>query len=202
MSIASFASDLVGELQRRALPKSLVQEQDLEQAFVLPIAARLAARQRGVRLYAHPWSNTRRCAPDCDSAPATGRGRVLGCPACWKSAGTWAPVTAFGSQHGFDLLAADGKQSLAVCIELSRARLGRLPSPDVQRFLGQCAMAATRHPLVVGFFAYHGSLQPKWERDSERAAKALKKGNIQLVFRSTWNARMVRDSEPFRVPLR
>ncbi len=194
MSIASFAADLVRELERRALPRQLVQAQDLEQQFVLPIAARLAARQQGLLLYVHPWSNTRRCAPACASAPPAGRGRVLGCPACWRSAGSWASIAAFGAQHGFDLIATDGKKSLAVAIELSRARGGRLPSRDVQRFIGQCAMAATKHAQVIGFFVYQGTLAPRWQRGTAEVAKSLKKQNIHLVFRSSWGARLARES--------
>jgi hypothetical protein len=196
MGITSFAADLVRELERRSLPKQLVLEQDLEKEFVLPMAARLVAKQRGVLLYVHPWSNTRRCAPACVSAPPAGRGRVLGCPACWRSVGGRASIAAFGSQHGFDALATDGKKSLALVIELSRARGGRLPSGDVQRFIGQCAVAATRHTQVVGLFVYHGTLAPRWQRDTGAVAKSLKKQNIHLVFRSTWNARLVRDSLP------
>ena len=194
MSIASFAADLVRELERRALPKQLVQEQDLEQQFVLPIASRLAARHRGVLLFAHPWSNTRRCTPSCASAPPAGRGRVLGCPACWRSSGAWGSLAAFGSQHVFDLLATDGRTSMAVAIELSRARVGRLPGPDVQRFVGECAIAATRHAQVVGFFVYQGTLSPRWQRDTAIAAKSLKKQNIHLVFRSAWSPRLARES--------
>lgn len=197
MSIATFAADLVRELDRRALPKQLVQAQDLEQQFVLPVAARLAARHHRVLLFAHPWSNTRRCAPACADAPPAGRGRVLGCPACWRSAGTWASVAAFGAQHVFDLLATDGRTSLAVAIELSRARGGRLPGRDVQRFLGHCAIAATKHAQVVGFFVYQGTLSPRWQRDTAAAARSFKKTqNIHLVFRSTWSARLARESLP------
>ncbi len=196
MSIASFAADLVRELERKALPKQLVQEHDLEQQFVLPVAARLAARHERVLLFAHPWSNTRRCSPACAVKPPAGRGRVLGCPACWRRAGAWAPVSAFGAQHVFDLLATDGRQSLAVAIELARARAGRLPGPDVQRFLGQCAIASTRHQHVVGFFVYQGAVSPRWERDTAEAAKSLKKRNIHLVFRSTWGAKMAKESFP------
>lgn len=196
MGIATFAADLVRELERRALPRQLVQAQDLEQQFVLPVAARLAARHRRVLLFAHPWSNTRRCAPACATAAPAARGRVLGCPACWRSAGGWASVVAFGTQHVFDLLATDSRKTLAVAIELSRARAGRLPGPDVQRFLGQCAIAATRHAQVVGFFVYQGTLSPRWQRDTAEAAKSLKKQNIHLVFRSTWGARLARESLP------
>jgi len=194
MSIAGFAADLVRELDRRTLPKQIVQQQDLEQLFVLPVAARLAARHRGVLLFAHPWSNTRRCKPACVTSPPAGRGRVLGCPSCWRRAGAWAPVAAFGAQHVFDLLATDGKQTLAVAVDLSRSRAGRLPGPDVQRFLGQCAIASTRHSQVVGFFVYQGALSPRWERDTADAAKSLRKRNIHLVFRSAWNPRLARES--------
>jgi hypothetical protein len=196
MSIAGFAADLVRELERRALPKQLVQGQDLEQQFVLPAAARLAARHRGVLLFAHPWSNTRRCTPSCASVPPAGRGRVLGCPVCWRSSGAWASLSAFGAQHVFDLLATDGKKSLAVAIELSRTRVGRLPSPDVQRFIGQCALAATRHAQVIGFLVYQGTLSPTWQRDTAKVAKLLKKQNIHLIFRSAWSQRLARESLP------
>jgi hypothetical protein len=196
MGIAGFAADLVRALERRALPRQLVQQQDLEQQFVLPVAARLAAQHRGVLLVAHPWSNTRRCAPSCASAPPAGRGRVLGCPACWRISGAWASLAAFGAQHVFDLLATDGKKSLAVAIELSRARGGRLPGRDVQRFIGQCAVAATRHPQIVGVFVYQGTLAPRWQRDTAKVAKSLKKQNIHLIFRSAWSPRLARESLP------
>jgi len=186
MPISRFASDLIQQLDQGRVPAGLVKEQDLEQKFVLPIAERLAAQHPDVLLYVHPWGRKRRCDPDCATLPPGESGRIIGCPKCWEvSKKAWASVAAFDSHHTFDLAAIDGSgKTLAVELKLSKPGKGHLPSGDVQRFLGQCALASTKHTVVVGYFVYYGELDGKWQGDPATAKKWFEDRDIHLVFRS------------------
>jgi hypothetical protein len=53
---------------------------------------------------------------------------------------------------------------------------------DIQRFLGQCAMAAVKHDVVIGLCGYRGTLNKEFEDDSEDVKNWNKKQNIRLVF--------------------
>ena len=186
MPISRFANDLVRILNQEPVPAGLQKEQELEQAFVLPIVERLVPEHTDVLVYVHPWRRTTLCTPVCAVLPPSGTGRVLGCPKCWEiSKKKWASVGAFGTHHTFDLAAIDSAgEKLAVELKLSRPRQGRLPSGDVQRLLGQCALARTKHDLVVGYFVYEGNLDQRWQEDTGKASVWLEAQSIRLVFRS------------------
>jgi len=185
MPVSRFARGLVGRLQRVSVPVGLTNEKALEQQVVLPEAERLVRRHPDVLLYVHPWGGTRKCAPACAVLPPGRAGRVHGCPTCWEvSKKQWASVGAFGTHHTFDLAAIDkSKQTLAVELKLSRPRNGRLPSGDIQRFLGQCALASAKHDVVVGYFVCQGDLDERWHKDTAAAMRWFRKHKIYLAFR-------------------
>lgn len=74
-------------------------------------------------------------------------------------------------------------RTLAVEIKLVSARGGRMPNGDIQRFLGQVALAATKHDAVIGVCGYHGKLNARWRDDTPDVERWLSGRNAQLVFR-------------------
>jgi hypothetical protein len=86
---------------------------------------------------------------------------VLGCPRCWHDSKPLWSVAAFGSHHTFDLVAADDRERLALEAKLVRARAGRMPNGEIQRFFGQCALAASKHARVIGLLISRGPLSAK-----------------------------------------
>ena len=54
---------------------------------------------------------------------------------------------------------------------------------EVQRFMGQCSLAATKHDFVIGFCAYRGRLDGRWHEDTERVTNWFAGRNMQLVVR-------------------
>ena len=116
--------------------------------------------------------------------PPGGPGRVVGCPRCWASSKAWASVEAFGTRNTFDLVVKDRRsKKLAVKIKLVSARDGRMPNGEIQRFLGQFSLAATKHDVVIGICGYLGSLSAKGRRDTHKVSRWFKARDISLVFR-------------------
>ena len=185
MSIRRFTDELADRLRRNPVPPRLRKEKELEIRFALPIVKRLAKRHTDVLLYVHPWGKKATCKPACLPAPPCDEGRVFGCPECWKnSKKEWSSVGAFGTHHTFDMAAIDSSRlTLAVELKLSRTRKGRLPSGDIQRFLGQCSLAATKHDSVLGLFVCQGKLDGRWRRDTKAAIEWFSSRRIHLVFR-------------------
>ena len=183
MPISAFSKELREALSREQIPGDLVSEADLERRFVVPVACELVARHADVLVYTHPFGGTSRCQPHCvHESPATGR--VFGCPRCWTTSKAWASRAAFGTHHSFDLVARDNSHTLALEAKLSRASGGRMPNGEIQRFLGQCALAAVSHSEVIGFFAHRGELNQKWHRDTKAATDWFDAHNVRLVFRA------------------
>jgi hypothetical protein len=61
---------------------------------------------------------------------------------------------------------------------------GRMPNDGMQRFFGQCALAATKHPIVIGVVGYRGVLSPKTShnRDTESVEQWFKRVGVHLAF--------------------
>lgn len=134
MPIAPFAAEFVEVLSRGPVGPSVRTEQALGREFVIPTTSRIAS--------SHPFRNKRRCAPQCAGEPPAAPGSVSGCRRCWTASKSWACVAAPGTHHTFDLVAKDRSQILAVELKLVGARSRRMPNGELQRFLGQCSLAA------------------------------------------------------------
>lgn len=182
LPIRPFASELVNALTREQLPDDLCDESDFERRFIIPLASRIAAKYPDVLLLSHPFRNKSCCAPDCDTARGTGNS-VPGCPNCWATSKQWASVTAFGTHHTFDAVARDSCDTLAVEIKLVGTRAGRNPNGELQRFLGQCSLAAAKHTAVVGICGIRAALNAKWHGDCHAVEQWFAKQNVHLVFR-------------------
>jgi len=184
MAISQFAADFIEILTREVPPQAVRTEKDLEREFVVPIATRAVARHPQVLVYSHPFRNRTCCVPVCAGAPPAGRGRVVGCPKCWAESKAWACVAAFGTNHTFDLVARDRDlKSLALEVKVAAVVAGRMPNGQIQRFLGQCSLAATSHDVVIGLCGLHGRLSEKWHRNTENAMKWFRGRNVYLIFR-------------------
>jgi hypothetical protein len=183
MPIGTFTTELAEGLRRGSIDPSVRTEQALERRFVIPVAARIAARHPDTLVFTHPFRNTRRCSNPCTCEPPPAPGRVFGCPRCWALSKPWASVAAFGTHHTFDLVAKDHSHTLANELKLVVARGDRMPNAEVQRFLGQCSLAATKHSSVIGFCVHRGAMRAKWREDTAAATKWFAGRNVQLVFR-------------------
>jgi hypothetical protein len=183
MALKEFAVDLVETLRSETIPSGLRRESEMEQKFLIPAAVRIASQHTDVLMYTHPYGNRMRCVPTCAPAPPAGRGRVVGCWKCWKDNKAWAAVPALGSHHTFDLVAKDNSRSLGLELKVVNARAGRLPSGEIQRFLGQCSLAAVRHYAVIGLVGYRGSVDEDLHFETERVSKWFQERNVTLLLR-------------------
>ena len=180
MTIDEFAVELIGALGREPIPPAIDGEQDFKKRFVIPEAARIDHAQRTVLLYAPPFLNKECCTPPCAKDPPAHSGRVTGCPECWANMKPWGSVVAFGTHHTFDLVAKDpSQQTLAVEAKLAEVSKGRKPNAQIQQFLGQCSLAATKHHVVIGICGDRG----QWYEDTGQVRKWFESRDVRLVFR-------------------
>lgn len=183
LSVTCFTDDLAQALARGPIPAGLLTEQDFERKFVIPVASRVASKHPDILLYAHPFGAKNSCLPECAKFPPGGAGRVLGCPKCWAASKDWATVAAFGTRHTFDLVARDHDNTLAVELKLVTINGGRMPNGEIQRFLGQCSLAGSKHSFVIGIFGHRGKFKDRWQADTEAVAKSLGMKNVRIFFR-------------------
>jgi hypothetical protein len=60
-----------------------------------------------------------------------------------------------------------------------------MPNGEIQRFIGQCFLAGTKHDAVIGLCGYRGNLNPKYEHDTPAVNDWLERSGISLVFRAS-----------------
>jgi len=184
MRLSDFLDRLVSAIESAPFSEEITNEKEFEKLFLIPVIREVSTQHPGVRTYTHPWGSKTRCTPDCDTAP--NRGRIVpGCPRCWATSKKWASVLAFGTRHTFDAVAKDtfGK-TLAVEAKFIDSRGHSTPSGEIQRLLGQCALAKTKHDFVLGVCGYTGDLEQEGKADTEWVRDWFQRAGIQLVFRS------------------
>lgn len=184
MLIHEFRDKLMLALVSTPIPQNIRIEKDFERRFVIPIILRVSNHEMDVRTYTHPWNNKARCQPDCETAPNHGR-VVVGCPRCWASSKKWASVLAFGTNHTFDAVAKDTRGNrLVVEAKLIAVKGGRMPNGEIQRLMGQCTLAKTKHQFVIGICGYRGTLDPRWDNDTQAVTRWFEQAGISLIFRA------------------
>jgi hypothetical protein len=185
MPISTFNEKFIIKLRLDRIPENISKEMDFERGFVLPKADESVETESDVWLFSHPWKKSECCEPNCESALRGVGHRERGCEKCWAASKSWASVEAFGTHNNFDLVGKDAKGAIvAVEIKLVKVKEGRMPNGEIQRFLGQCALAASKFDFVIGICGYHGTLNPKYNLDTERFTQWAEKHNIALIFRS------------------
>jgi hypothetical protein len=182
--VKTFADRLLAALPTSPVPPNLKNETEFKQQFLEPLVWRLAEDITGVRVLTTPWRNEQCCTTDCDSA-RSGKGKVQkGCPKCWHHSKTLWSVGTHGTQHTFDVVAEDATARLVVEAKFVKVSGGRMPNDGMQRFFGQCALAASKHPFVIGVLGYRGTLSPKatHNADTEKVERWFQKAGVELSF--------------------
>lgn len=184
-SIRECAAKLVETLETSQLPAGIKTEEDLERRIVVPLAMRIASADRGLKVYTHPWNNRNRCAWHWRRRHARNQPVKTGCPVCWRESKKWASVHVLGTQHTFNVVVRDLRSGATLVIEvkLISVKRGRRPNGEIQRFFGQCVLAATRHQVVIGICGYRGTLNPELDRDKPGVLKWCKGSRILILFR-------------------
>jgi len=181
MSIVGFRKKVIDEITNAQAPAGISREAEFEKFFLTPLILKIAAGFSDVRVYTHPWNSKARCKPDCESAHKNQI--VAGCPKCWAASKQWASVFVFGTNNTFDIVARDrAGKTLVIEAKLVHNRNGRLPSGDIQRMLGQCALAKTKHDFVIGVCGFTGGPDFMWDSDTQRVRAWFKKIGIDLIF--------------------
>ena len=182
MKVVEFAERFAEALDAAVIPQDLESESDFECDFVLPTAMETVSAFANVHLFAHRFGGASSCTPNCVEA-SEGRGiRVVGCSKCWTASKPWATVSAFGMRHTFDLMARDDQgRTLAVEIKWIGFRGGRAPNSEFQRFLGQCALAASRHDSVLGVCGTRGG-KDKFRDQEEEVQRTFRQLGVRLLL--------------------
>lgn len=184
MPVRHFADKLIAGLKQEATPPTMKHEKDFERGFVFPLALYLAEAEGDVWLFRRPWGDEEKCKPDCQAAMTSKRQRVLGCPDCWKESQKWASVSAFGIHYEFDLVARGRRgTTLAVQIKSVKEENGGLQIDQIERFLGQCVLAASRHDVVIGVCGLWRSPNSVRMQETKTVRRWAERHGIHLVFR-------------------
>lgn len=182
MSILRFCDELISILARSPVPSNIRNETEFEVRFIIAIVIETAAHFPHIQTFTHPWKNKRRCQPDCETA-AESHNSVAGCPRCWTASKRWATVSVFGTHHTFDAMARDRSgKTLAVEAKFFVTNSSRRPNGEIQRLLGQCSLAKSKHDYVVGVCACRGGLDLKQNKATESVTNWFEKTGIRLVF--------------------
>jgi hypothetical protein len=187
MPISQFTEKLITRLKIDPIhePEKIINENLFERNFVTPITFEIKKTEPDVFLFSHPWGGKAHCIPNCQSA-REGKGHIQEyCDRCWKGSKDWGTVNAFGTKNNFDLVAMDvDNEKLAIEIKFLSFTKGRKPNGEIQRLIGQCALAASKFNFVIGVCGYVGKVEPKYDVDTEKFVSWSEKNNIYIVFRS------------------
>jgi hypothetical protein len=182
MTIVEFAKRLEEALLVCAVPSDLANEAAFEHEVVLSTIKPLAKNSPGVLICTHRFDESSVCKPNCESAGRGVRDRVIGCHRCWTSSKAWGTVSAFGMRHTFDMVARDeAGKTLAVEVKWIGLKGGRAPNSEFQRFLGQCALAAARHNIVLGVCGLRGKLKSHYDEHRNELLKNLESVGVRVV---------------------
>lgn len=179
-----FAENLLEALRRSRVRTLVRNETDFKRRFLEPLVWDLAAKIKNVRVATPPWGSKRHCSPDCDQARA-GDGTVQhGCHVCWHDSKALWSVGTHGTHHSFDIVVADATQRLAVEAKFVKVRNGRMPNDGIQRFFGQCVLAAAKGARVIGVVGYQGHLsrKPSYNADTKTVEEWFRKVGVELSF--------------------
>jgi len=183
VNIRGFARVLVQEIMSGTPSATIKNEAQFELEHVIGPAWELAKYHPEIVLCVHPSKSRKSCEGGCDKAVGDTVRRVCGCPQCWKGSKAWSVVDAYGLRHNFDLVARDARgQSLAVEVKWLSFSGGRGPNSEFQRFVGQCALAAAGHAIVLGICGIRGKRDKAFEKHTENVARKLKAIGVQLII--------------------
>jgi hypothetical protein len=189
--LTRFIGSFRRRLKRATIPRDIRSEGDLERRVLVPLATELAQKDARLRVFTHPFGRRRECVPDCERAYEEGQPTV-GCWKCWRRTKRQWSVGAYGTHHSFDLVATDGGERLALEAKFLKVRGNRMPNGELQRFFGQCALAAAKNEYVMGICVFRGGTKAKYDYDRIAVKRWCAHGGIRLVMRSVGPPRKVR----------
>jgi hypothetical protein len=182
MNIQGFTAALFRQLQQQIPRAHLKNEGQFERKHVVEPAWELSKKHPEIRVFVHPENRKMKCRGGCDAGATDPPRRVQGCPDCWKASKKWSVVEVFGTQNNFDLVAIDRKKkTLAVEVKWLSLAGGKGPNSEFQRFIGQCALAAAVHDVVIGVCGFWGQRNRQLDKHNASLQIALKKIRVLLV---------------------
>jgi len=182
MDIHGFAAALARQVDRQVPRAHLKNEGEFERKHVVEPAWELSEKHPEIRVFVHPEKRKKKCRNGCDAGAADPSCRVQGCPDCWKASKEWSMVDAFGTRNNFDLVAFDRKKkTLAVEVKWLSFAGGKGPNSEFQRFIGQCALAAAVHDVVIGVCGFRGRRSRQLDKHNVALQAALKKIGVLLI---------------------
>lgn len=182
MDIHGFAAALVRRVEREIPAARLRKEAEFELKHVIEPAWELSQKHREVRVFVHPHNRKRTCNGGCDASADDLSHRVQGCPRCWAASKTWSVVDVLGTRNNFDLVAVDqNKKSLAVEVKWLSFSPGKGPNSEFQRFIGQCALAAAVHDVVIGVCGFRGQRIRQFDQHEADVRATLEKIGVRLI---------------------
>lgn len=185
MDIQDFAAALARRTQRQIPRAHLKNEGAFERKHVVEPAWELSRKHPEIRVFVHPVKRKKKCRGGCDAAAADHSRRTQGCPDCWKASKKWSMVKAFGTRSNFDLVARDVREKkLAVEVKWLSFSGGRGPNGEFQRFIGQCALAAARHDVVLGIWSIRGRRDEAFEEHTKDVVRTLRAIGVRIVVLS------------------
>jgi hypothetical protein len=108
--------------------------------------------------------------------------RIEGCPRCWASSKASSVVDAFGTRNNFDLVAVDPEGArLAVEVKWLLLSAGKGPNVGLQRFIGQCTLAAATNDVVIGVCGFRGQRKKQFTAHDEKVKALLKRIGIHMI---------------------
>jgi hypothetical protein len=182
MDIHGFAAALVRRVVRQVPRADLKNEGEFEKKHVVEPAWELSKKHPEIRVFVHPEKRRRKCRDGCNAGATDFSRRVLGCPDCWKASKKWCVVDAFDTRNNFDLVAVDHEvKTLAVEVKWLSFRGGKGPNSEFQRFIGQCALAAAVHDVVIGVCGFRAKRTKQFNEHDEDLKAVLNKIGILLI---------------------
>jgi hypothetical protein len=183
MDIHGFAAALARRVKRQVPRAHLKNEGEFERKHVVKPAWELSEKHPEIRVFVHPERRKKKCRGGCGAGVADPSRRVQGCPDCWAASKEWSVVDAFGTRNNFDLVAIDrSEKTLAVEVKWLSFSSGKGPNSEFQRFIGQCALAAAVHHVVIGVCGFRGQRKKEFHKHEPDLHAALKKIGILLIF--------------------
>ncbi len=182
MDIHGFAAALARRVERQVPFAHLKNEGEFEREHIIEPAWELSQKHPEIRVFVHPEKRKKKCRDGCDAGATDPPRRVQGCPDCWAASKRWSVVDALGTRNNFDLVALDrNKKSLAVEVKWLSLSSGRGPNGQFQRFIGQCALAAAVHDVVIGVCGFRGQRRKQFNEHDVNLKAELKKIGVLLI---------------------
>lgn len=186
MTIQEFAALLVRQIESVATDDAAVDEAAFERRHIIEPAWELSRQHPEIRVFTHPQLKRgmarKRCRGSCESGAVDFSHRVEGCQQCWAASKQSTIVDAFATRHNFDLVAIDrSRRTLAVETKWLSLSDGRGPNGEVQRFIGQCALAAAVNTVVIGVCGFRGRRQRRFNAHQSKVIAKLREIGVILI---------------------